>query len=550
MQQSVKAKVTMIEDNDQQSNHDTGHSNNGGGWGRSFVKAVQKKREAILESNEAKAAGKIWNPERKQYEFYFLDVEYTALESKIQQQSQDDTSAKASSIGVDGAEKQVADREYYDLLKVSTNADTSTIKKAYYREARNCHPDKNPDDPQAHEKFALLGHAYQVLSDETKRETYDKYGKPSDSANNTSETMHDAIDPSVFFNVMFGSSLVEPYIGELWLSSQTDSMMKDMSPLDESHEMTDEEMVAKMEVIRKKNDLKQKIRQVKCAQNLRDRIATYFTDSKENYVQGCIDEATKICASSFGDLYCMTIGFALQVAAEEFIGFETTFLGLGGHVARTKKNASGFASGMKLLGAGIKAAGAGSKAMREAKDLQEKADASAAAKTTDVDHNSQGTEQVEINEQDAQQMVASIENSVPAFLEFAWAVNKRDIQSTLRNACNKLFDDASVPKSDRLKRAEAVRILGKQFQNVGKHHRSKNSAKSEFNKDDALARVAVATMTTVAKAQGQEVTEDDQEMMLAQAKMSKLKETATATNPSAVPGTSAENNGISSTKSK
>jgi curved DNA-binding protein CbpA len=524
----------MTENNEKQSNQEVGNSSsNGGGWGRSFVKAVQKKRDAILESNEAKAAGKIWNPETKQYEFYFIDVEYTTLESKIQQQNQEDIATASSSIGGDGAEKPVADREYYDLLKVSTNADTSTIKKAYYREARNCHPDKNPDDPQAHEKFALLGHAYQVLSDETKRETYDKYGKPSDSANNTSETMHDAIDPSVFFNVMFGSSLVEPYIGELWLSSQTDSMMKDMSPLDESKEMTDEEMIAKMEVIRKKNDFKQKMRQVTCAKNLRDRIATYFTTSKEDYIQGCKDEATKICAGSFGDLYCMTIGFALQVAAEEYIGFETTFLGLGGHVARTKKNASGFASGMKLLGAGIKAAGAGSKVMREAKDLQEKTAASATSKASGDDKNKEITEQPEINQQDAEQMVASIEGSVPAFLEFAWAVNKRDIQSTLRNVCNKLFDDASVPKNDRLKRAEAVRLFGKQFQNVGKYHRSKNSSKSEFNKDDALARVQVATMATMAKAQGQEVTEDDQEIMLTQAKTSKMMANATTTEPSA-----------------
>ena len=532
------------------SDTENSNSNGGGGWGKSLVNAIQKKRETLLESNNAKGAGKIWNTTTKQYEFYFLDVEQTQLETMIQEQQLQIQNGNGSTSVVDGTtnntgERPVADRAYYDLLQVSTNADASMIKKAYYREARNCHPDKHPDDPMAHEKFATIGHAYQVLSDPSKRDHYDKHGKPADSSNNTSETMNDTIDPSVFFNVMFGSSLVEPYIGELWLSSQTDSMMKDMSPSpsttpggenEETKEMTDEEMMIKMDVIRKKNDLKQKLRQVTCAKNLRDRISTYTIETQDVFVQGCMEEATKICAGSFGDLYCVTIGFALQIAAEEYIGFETSFLGLGGHIARTKKNASGFASGMKLVGAGIKALGAGSKVMKEVEDLQKKTTATEMVKDTtaggDESHDKSSTatateSPTEIKEEDAQQMVASLEGSVPTFLEFAWAVNKRDIQSTLRLACKKLFDDASVPKCDRLTRAAAVRRLGKAFQKVGKYHRSIRP-KEEFNTDDAMARVAVATMTTMAKAQGQEVTEEDQEIMLEQAKLSKVVSAATS----------------------
>lgn len=513
------------------SNHHNENGGSGGGWGKSLVSAIQKKRDAMAASQDAKMAGKIWNPTTKQYEFYFLDVEQTQLEMEIQKQQEQLQNNNTSSSSTT-APVVVMDREYYDLLQIPTNADANMIKKAYYREARNCHPDKHPNDPKAHEKFTLLGHAYQVLSDPSKREQYDKYGKSSDSSNNASEMMHDAIDPSVFFNVMFGSSLVEPYIGELWLSSQTDSMMKDMShhhPGEAETEVTEEEMMAKMEIIRKKNDLKQKLRQVTCAKNLRDRISTYSTEHREAFIQGCKDEATKICAGSFGDLYCMTIGFALQVAAEEYIGFETSLFGLGGHVARTKKNASGFASGMKLFSAGIKAVGAGTKVMREAEDLQKKTAAMAKVETTKDTGSGDNhetnpsttptTESPEIKEEDAQQMMASIEGSVPAFLEFAWAVNKRDIQSTLRQVCKKLFDDASVPKNDRLQRAEAVRILGTVFQKMGKHHQSKQSSKDELKKDNAIARVKVATMATMAKAQGQEVTEEDQEIMLEQARM-------------------------------
>lgn len=466
-----------------------------GGWGRlvkNIQSGVQHKRDEIREASDAKAAGKIWNAETREYEFYFLDVEFATLEA------QQDAPA-TSKPGGSGEERRVADREYYDLLKVSTNSDLAAIKKAYYREARICHPDKNPDDPEAHEKFALLGHAYQILSDEKTRAAYDRDGK-SDSANGA-EALQE-VDPSVFFNIMFGSSLVEPYIGELWLSSQTDAM-RDAGSLPDTEHMTDderEEVIQKaIDDVQKKNELKQKKRYVKCARNLRERIQPYAADPVA-FVFGCREEVAKIAAGAFGDLFSIAIGFALEVAAEEYLGFETSFLGLGGHVARTKKSASGFASGVKLLGAGIKAATAGTKVMRDAEDLQKSAETGK-----------------EMGEQEAQQMASAIEGSVPAFLEFAWAVNKRDIQSTLRIVCKKVFDDASVPKAERLQRAEAVRILGKEFQTLGKQLRM--TRKSEFSADDAMARVAVASMTTMAKAQGQEVTEEDQEQMLKQAKL-------------------------------
>lgn len=64
-------------------------------------------------------------------------------------------------------------KDYYKVLGVSSNADEKTIKKAYKQLAVKYHPDKNPDNQHAHDTFAEINEAYQVLSDPTKRSNYD-----------------------------------------------------------------------------------------------------------------------------------------------------------------------------------------------------------------------------------------------------------------------------------------------------------------------------------------------------------------------------------------
>src|SRR6266571_1460609 len=67
-------------------------------------------------------------------------------------------------------------RDYYEILGVGRNASGEEIKRAYRKLAVKFHPDKNPDDAHAEEKFKELGEAYDVLMDEEKRAAYDRYG--------------------------------------------------------------------------------------------------------------------------------------------------------------------------------------------------------------------------------------------------------------------------------------------------------------------------------------------------------------------------------------
>src|SRR2546430_1064804 len=67
-------------------------------------------------------------------------------------------------------------RDYYEVLGVGRSATEEEVKRAYRKLAVQFHPDKNPDDPHAEEKFKELGEAYDVLMDPDKRAAYDRFG--------------------------------------------------------------------------------------------------------------------------------------------------------------------------------------------------------------------------------------------------------------------------------------------------------------------------------------------------------------------------------------
>ncbi|WP_203143152.1 molecular chaperone DnaJ [Marinobacter mangrovi] len=70
----------------------------------------------------------------------------------------------------------MAKRDYYDILGVSRDADEKEIKRAYRKLAMKYHPDRNPDDEEAENKFKEASEAYEILADSSKRSAYDQFG--------------------------------------------------------------------------------------------------------------------------------------------------------------------------------------------------------------------------------------------------------------------------------------------------------------------------------------------------------------------------------------
>lgn len=109
----------------------------------------------------------------------------------------------------------MAKRDYYEVLGVERQAGPEEIKKAYRRLATKYHPDKNPGDKTAEEKFKELGEAYEVLNDPDKRAAYDQYGHAAFDRRSgpfgRGGGFHDPFE--IFREVFGGGSMFDEFFG-------------------------------------------------------------------------------------------------------------------------------------------------------------------------------------------------------------------------------------------------------------------------------------------------------------------------------------------------
>jgi molecular chaperone DnaJ len=106
-------------------------------------------------------------------------------------------------------------RDYYEILSVTRTASGDEIKRSYRKLAVKYHPDKNPNDPHAEEKFKELGEAYDVLADDQKRSAYDRYGHAAFAQGGRAGGFHDPFDifREVFGGAGGGGGIFETFFG-------------------------------------------------------------------------------------------------------------------------------------------------------------------------------------------------------------------------------------------------------------------------------------------------------------------------------------------------
>lgn len=286
--------------------------------------------------------------------------------------------------------------------------------------------------------------------------------------------------------------------------------MKDMA--EQSETELAETLTGKAEKNSLESKMKQKMREVKIAMYLRDKVQPFvdLTIPGDDFGAAAQIEACKIADGSFGTTFLNIIGFQLEVEAEEYIGFQNGLW--DGYKAQAKKGASSTSTNMKITGAAIKAVSAGRKVYKEVEETQQANDQVG----ENLDASGKKKSKQEMDAEQATLAAKKLEENLPTILELAWAINTRDIKNTLKNACKKLFADANATMEERMNRATAIKIIGKEFLEIG---RLVGTSKDELNTSDAIkARAEVAVMTTMAKAQGQEVSEEDTEELIRQHK--------------------------------
>ena len=327
------------------------------------------------------------------------------------------------------AKKNVQDKEFYNVLGVEPEANAGEIKKAYYKKAKENHPDRHPDDPEAQKKFQKIGEAYQCLSDERLRQQYDARGK---EAVDSSSKM----GASNMYAMIFGSENFDSIIGEMQIAAFFEAMTSGAP-------MSAELM-----------QFKQRKRELQCAVNLASKLAGYKgPETKDQFVAKIEKESHELAETPLGGALLACIGQCYIDAARSELST------LGSLLVSLKHTGQGFWGSCATVTEGAQT-------VLAALDMS----------YAQADERSQpGSERVK------EALKLATGRVTEHMFSLMWLVTKMDISSTLAAICMKVLHDTSIDAPTRALRSEALLLLGEEYLKRGR------SEKEGF--EDLLSRM-------------------------------------------------------------
>ncbi|KAI9311481.1 X-domain of DnaJ-containing-domain-containing protein [Dichotomocladium elegans] len=296
------------------------------------------------------------------------------------------------------------------------------------------HPDKNRDDPSAEETFKKISEAYQVLSDPKLRKRYNEIGEEKPDGG--------FVDPEDFFRQSFGGERFVDIIGEI-------SIGKDMREALETAEEDESELTpeqkAQRDAQKEKTELERAETRAKRVETLVEKLSnklslyteTEMSPSAQAAFTNIIQiEAEDLKHENYGVELLHAIGGTYTMKANQFLGKSVAF-GLGGMFHSVKEKGYIFSETVGTL--------------RTALDLQ-----SSFSELQKADEKGLTEEQrSKLEEQAAQKG-----------LEAIWRGSKLEVESVLRDVCDKVLTDPAVSKETRKNRAVALKIIGGIFSKV------------------------------------------------------------------------------------
>ncbi|GLB43009.1 putative dnaJ-domain-containing protein [Lyophyllum shimeji] len=351
-----------------------------------------------------------------------------------------------------GTQERPLETGYYDILGVPIDATTDDVKKAYRRLAIKHHPDKNPDDPHAEERFKEIAIAYQTLSDPVLRKKYNEFG----SKESTPEGGF--VDPEEVFGAIFGGERFTSIIGNISLAKDMKAALQEAEEAEGEDDgkrlrdakgreiLSEEEKAAKEERERKKAAEKaaaRKERVQKLVENLERKLGI-FTESatgpndpdvSKSWRTICELEAEELKRESYGVELLHAVGFVYTAKAKHFLATNQTLFGVGGWLHNVQGKYHVFSETVSTL--------------RSAIELKTVFDQIQAAEKAG---NLSPEEKKKLEEQAAEKGLQAL-----------FKGTKLEIESVLRETCDRVLEDPNVTRDKAQLRAVALQILGEAY---------------------------------------------------------------------------------------